>query len=201
MRTGTATKFNPGYCTDNELERVEGCYENFANFILEHGGWNGKIVDIGKDNPKRRFLEKYLEVEIETVDYSDFNFDVINFEADCILCFEVIEHLQNPLWFMKQLAQNMKSDTILYLSTPNRPQVMRWNPRHFREYKPQELIDWLLNPASLRVENMAKIEALKIKWVSFLTGIRPLIRIIPQFLWGGKTQIYKIVKDIDTFLE
>ncbi len=71
--------------------------------------------------------------------------------ADVICCFEVIEHLENPLEFLESLPRS-----ILYLSTPNphrwfpeitklllgRPFYEKWDdpPNHLRRYERSELL-------------------------------------------------------------
>lgn len=82
---------------------------------------------------------------------------------DLVLNFQVLEHIQDPLPFLKGLHQRLGQDGTLVLTTPNRLRTVSENPYHVREYTAPELKD-LLSKVFGRVEitglhGNAKVEA------------------------------------------
>jgi 2-polyprenyl-3-methyl-5-hydroxy-6-metoxy-1,4-benzoquinol methylase len=71
--------------------------------------------------------------------------DEIAFEADAVVCFEVIEHLACPELFLLRLRRmNARPGTAVILSTPNtdvQPERLDANPFHFRHYTRAEILD------------------------------------------------------------
>jgi ubiquinone/menaquinone biosynthesis C-methylase UbiE len=60
---------------------------------------------------------------------------------DSIVSFQVIEHIQDDLLFLKEIHRVLKPGGIALLTTPNRKMSLSRNPWHIREYLPQELAD------------------------------------------------------------
>jgi ubiquinone/menaquinone biosynthesis C-methylase UbiE len=58
---------------------------------------------------------------------------------DSIVSFQVIEHIQNDVLFLKELHRVMKPGGIALLTTPNRKMSLSRNPWHIREYLASEL--------------------------------------------------------------
>ena len=64
----------------------------------------------------------------------------INDESiDFVLTFQVIEHIQNDLDFLKEIYRVMKPGAKLILTTPNKKMSLSRNPWHIREYTPKEM--------------------------------------------------------------
>lgn len=88
---------------------------------------------------------------------------------DGVFAFEIIEHLLNPLIFMKDIALNTD---IIYLSTPiNRPKWMRNKELHFHEFNYNELMH-LINKAGFKIVD-EKIINPSVRW---WIGFRPMLR-------------------------
>jgi ubiquinone/menaquinone biosynthesis C-methylase UbiE len=64
--------------------------------------------------------------------YSDNTFD-------CVVSFQVIEHIQDDHTFLKEINRVLKPGGQAYLTTPNRPMSLSRNPWHIREYTAGEL--------------------------------------------------------------
>jgi len=64
-----------------------------------------------------------------------------NNSFDTIVSFQVIEHIQDDLLFLKEIHRLLKPGGIALLTTPNRPYSLSRNPWHIREYTAQELTD------------------------------------------------------------
>jgi ubiquinone/menaquinone biosynthesis C-methylase UbiE len=60
---------------------------------------------------------------------------------DCVVSFQVIEHIQNDVLYLKEIQRVLKPGGIALLTTPNRKLSLSRNPWHIREYLAQELKD------------------------------------------------------------
>lgn len=58
---------------------------------------------------------------------------------DSIVSFQVIEHIDADLLFLKEIHRVLKPGGIALLTTPNRSMSLSRNPWHVREYLPEEL--------------------------------------------------------------
>ncbi len=58
---------------------------------------------------------------------------------DSIVSFQVIEHIQNDVLFLKEIHRVLKPGGIALLTTPNRRMSLSRNPWHIREYLADEL--------------------------------------------------------------
>lgn len=58
---------------------------------------------------------------------------------DCVVSFQVIEHIRDDLYFLKEVHRMLKPSGIALLTTPNRRMSLSRNPWHIREYVPGEL--------------------------------------------------------------
>lgn len=62
---------------------------------------------------------------------------------DYAVSFQVIEHIEDDLTFLKEIYRVLKPSGKLILTTPNLNMSLTRNPWHIREYKPQEMVDIL----------------------------------------------------------
>lgn len=58
---------------------------------------------------------------------------------DSVVSFQVIEHIDADLLYLKEIHRVMKPGGIALLTTPNRSMSLSRNPWHVREYLPEEL--------------------------------------------------------------
>jgi len=174
---------NPGICTKEAIMYIDKrIFRKTSEFI---NNLKGKIADIGCINAKSLYISKSFNVNIDQID-CDFNFDVLPVNKyDIIFCLEVLEHLQNPLFFMKNLKLMLRENGIIYLSTPGRPQIL-WTKHHFFEMNEKHLTKWILEPLGLKIIKRKKIMLRRPFW-TYSTGIRPLLRFFLSY-----TTIYKI---------
>lgn len=66
--------------------------------------------------------------------FTDNSFDVV-------ITFQVIEHIQDDVSFLKEIHRVMKPGGLAIITTPNRPMSLSRNPWHIREYTGKELGD------------------------------------------------------------
>ena len=115
-------------------------------------------------------------------------------EFDVIVCFEVIEHTDEPDRVLDQLAGALRPNGILVISSPNRDVCPPGNPYHKHEFRPEELAealaarfphvrilrqhDWLA-AGIFEDADFARLDALRVpvaKAVAGEPGTEPLLR-------------------------
>jgi hypothetical protein len=150
----------------------------WRNFVSENPGKiEGDILVCGLDE-----LEKKIAPGARLIG-TNGNYDTIYWEpvlwrADFkkVFCFEVLEHLMNPLLFLRRLWQFVDEDSDIYISFPSgRPQFL-WDHHHFNEFdhsRAKEMF-WIAGYKIVRTERTP------ILWntpLSYLKGIRPFLRL------------------------
>ncbi len=149
--------------------------------------------DLGEANPRMEYMKKRLNIKVTQIDLDDFNFSELNklqsqfYKADAVFAFEVIEHLQNPLWFMRELKK--LTDGSIYVILPDTPRWL-WHEMHFCEMGREHFEKWLLKPLDLKIVRYKKIIFIT-SWRKYLIGFRPLIRVLT-----GKTTINDTLRSL-----
>ena len=146
----------------------------WENFVGEHN--TGKILVCGLEK-----IEELIAPKAELVGTKgDYNWslwkplDLGLFKT--AYCFEVIEHLTNPLLFLVQLRLFLERDANLFVSWPSgRPQFL-WTNGHFHEYG-QERAEEMFRMAGYEVVSWRWSPILwKEPW-EYFKGVRPLLRL------------------------
>jgi SAM-dependent methyltransferase len=70
--------------------------------------------------------------DLRSLSYPDDSFDLV-------VCFEVIEHVEEQDRVLDELARVLRPDGLLLISSPNRGHYVPGNPHHRHEYVPLEL--------------------------------------------------------------
>ena len=133
---------------------------------------------------------------IPKFDYTDFDLNYpfpIGAKYSTILCFQVIEHLLNPLLFMQEVRKLMKENSLLYISYPTHGSKLFWSSGHFHEYDKSRFL-YLVKESGFKIIDYKQ----KIMWVR-IKGIRPIIRNTP--LGWCKHQYYCLEKGAQKILE
>jgi len=158
---------------------------SFLNRAKQTIGFIDEIIfpacDCGENNP----LKEMMDPNIKSV---NVNFDRDNFPGSwlTITCFEVLEHLYNPLFFLENLRNALLLDGCIYLSTPYQfPQFLK-AVHHFHEI-PTDRLMWLFDEAGLRIIKQDKA-TIAGKFYEHL-GVRPFLRYLQ------KTRLYKLSKE------
>jgi hypothetical protein len=189
------TKLRPGYNEDEEVfgkitKGVIKYVDKIIPFLKEDGIFStGLIGDIGPENHKTNLIAEKLGFVPTQIVSDDFNFDKISTEQkfDIIFCLEVVEHLQNPLFFMRELKNILKDTGIIYLSMPSNPRFM-WAEFHFYEMSKKHFEKWILTPLDLQIVRHKRFNFMT-DWRAIFIGIRPLIKLIT-----GKTTIQIVIR-------
>lgn len=154
-------------------------------FLREGGIGKGDLCyDMGEFNPRIKYIADEMGLIIKTIDVPDFNWNKIPITSQSdfkvfsyrTFAFEVVEHLQNPLFFMNELKTNLATDGSIYLIIPCNPRWL-WHEMHFFEMDKKHLEKWILAPLGLKIVRYKKIYFIA-SWKTYLIGIRPLWRVL-----------------------
>jgi ubiquinone/menaquinone biosynthesis C-methylase UbiE len=122
-----------------------GCGSGHGTWLLMMKGAHSVLtldLDKAKVYQAYRFCKDFnnffaLSMDAQKMGFKDQSFQVVT-------CFELIEHIPNPDLLFSELRRIMKSDAVLFLTTPNRamrllPLQRPWNPEHLCEYTARSL--------------------------------------------------------------
>ncbi len=166
---------------------------SIAGFIKKR---EGTYADISSSNKKMEEIKRLLKIDVEQIMVNDFNFDPLPAKQyDTIFCLEVLEHLQNPLFFLMQIKKVMKEDSLLYISFPSKPRWL-WTSHHFFEYDRKHFEKWLLTPAGFKIVRHKKFRLAR-NWTAYLIGVRPLLAVFKN----GFKPLFRIYYNIDNVYE
>lgn len=201
-------KLMPGCQTTKELWAVnwDRVYRYMENKVIPFLKLlpNAVCLDVGEANPRMDFMRKKLDLNVEQFAPENLNFDSVDrFNYyDVIFCFDLLEHIQNPLWLMGQLKLAVKPSGSIYVNMPENPRWL-WGEEHFFEMPYKHFIKWIVDPLELRVVRQKKIFFIA-NWKAFFIGIRPLLRVLRgETTWKSmarsmfcvKFRIYELRKD------
>jgi SAM-dependent methyltransferase len=132
----------------------------------------GRVLDLGERNPLTARIEDRYGILIENTS-GDLDDLALTGTFDTVLCFEVIEHLMNPLRILQQVHRVLEPSGSFFLSTPKHKPHFLWDKHHFTEF------DWkrlsaLIARAGFQVMRKDEFRTMPMWW--YFTGIRPLIR-------------------------
>ena len=172
----------PGYQTKKELwtvkhKRIKRYMDNHVIPFLQLPN-DTYCLDVGEANPRMEYLKKELDLNVEQWDTKDLNFagaEWYNY-YDAIFCFDLLEHIQNPLWLMRQLKLTIKPGGSIYVNMPENPMWL-WGDEHFFEMPMNHFIKWIANPLELKVVRQKHIFFIA-NWKAYFIGVRPLLRIL-----------------------
>lgn len=173
----------PGYVPkESTTYQNKKLFFNTYRFIAESGKVLGKCADIGRANSKMEYIKNAFIIDVDQLDLPDFNFDRFDSvhlrKYDTVFCLEVIEHIQNPLFFMRELSLLIKPGGRIFLSTPGRPYII-WNKHHFFEMPARHIEQWIFNPLELKIIRKSKIRINR-PWYRYI-GFRPLLRLFVNY--------------------
>jgi 2-polyprenyl-3-methyl-5-hydroxy-6-metoxy-1,4-benzoquinol methylase len=115
-----------------------GCGTAYGTAMLAEGGATAVVgVDLAEsvlDSVRDQMPET---VELRVADLTAL--DLPDDSFDLVVCFEVVEHFEDPFTILDQLTRVLAPDGVLLVSSPNRGVYPSGNPHHFHEFKPAEL--------------------------------------------------------------
>jgi len=137
------------------------------------------ILDVGNRNPFTDFLESNFNVKIDnTIGDLDEAFDIPKPYYDVIIYSHTLEHQFNPLSSLLKLNRVMDDKSFMYVMLPERGKLL-WCKGHFHEIDDYRF-QLLIKRAGLKIIGKTKNKVWR-NWTKYLTGIRPLYRLIREF--------------------
>jgi SAM-dependent methyltransferase len=116
-----------------------GCGTAYGSEILARAGAS-EVVGVDVD-PQAFAHASADRLRLEVADARDLPHRDGSF--DLAVCFEVIEHVDDPERIMDELRRVLGPDGLLVVSSPNRNVYPPGNPHHRHEFTPDELADAL----------------------------------------------------------
>lgn len=115
-----------------------GCGTAYGSRLLAQAGAREVVgVDIAKSVLEAVAPTMPESVRLLTGDLRRLELDDDSFEL--IVCFEVIEHFEDPFAVLDELVRVLAPGGLLVVSSPNRGVYQPGNPHHFHEFLPEEL--------------------------------------------------------------
>ncbi|MFI4992213.1 MAG: methyltransferase domain-containing protein [Solirubrobacterales bacterium] len=115
-----------------------GCGTAYGSALLAEAGAAEVIgVDCACEILEAARPEMPTIVTLEAGDVTSLQFEDGRF--DLVVCFEVIEHLENPGRALDEFRRVLGPAGTLAISSPNRDVYPPGNPHHLHEYTPEEL--------------------------------------------------------------
>ena len=146
------------------------------------GKLKGTILDVGQPSPLTEAIIMNFPVQVtNTVGDLDEEFTVDHigyWPFNFIIYSHTIEHQFNPLNTLLGLKYRMNDNTVMFIMLPSRGKLL-WTKGHFHEidhYRMQALLD----RAGLKIVAYERRKHWR-RWYSYLTGIRPLLRLLFEY--------------------
>ena len=95
-------------------------------------------LDIGDRSTLTAQLEEFFHCPFTNTTV-DLDTGELQGHYDVVTCFEVLEHLFNPLRCLLQIKKVLVRDGRLYLSIPTGKPQFLWSPSHFHEFSDHSL--------------------------------------------------------------
>jgi SAM-dependent methyltransferase len=187
LKYGVDIVEDPGKAGNTNNWRINRRWKVTRNFVSTHIHSGDKtILDIGGANLFGQKMADWFALNYaattEDLDYHTFS---KSDTYDVIFCFEVVEHLMNPLFFLENAKRTMKKESRLFITYPKN--LIR-SAHHFHEYKDDEFLT-LVNAAGYRIISH-KTDPHWHKPGFYLTGFRPLARLFGQLVGISKLNLY-----------
>jgi 2-polyprenyl-3-methyl-5-hydroxy-6-metoxy-1,4-benzoquinol methylase len=120
------------------------CGEGYGSYLLKEAGADYVIgVDVSQETiSKANLLFASDMVKFKVADAESLNDLFHENEFDVVISIETIEHLSDPIAFLKSIKRFTKPNGVIIMSCPNDhwyyPQDTEANPYHIRKYKLSE---------------------------------------------------------------
>jgi O-antigen biosynthesis protein len=119
-----------------------GCGTAYGSAILAAANAREVVgVDVAGDVLRAVSPRMPEGVELREADVTNLPFDAGKF--DVVVCFEVIEHVDDATAVLNELVRVLAEDGVLAISSPNRGVYTPGNPHHRYEFTPEEFEETL----------------------------------------------------------
>lgn len=146
----------------------------------------GRILCIGNKNGFDRKMCDCFNVDyIHTSQDLNYQWNIAVGGIDYIFCFDVIEHLMNPLLFLEQLRKFNCSVIITY---PRNTFTPFWGLEHFHEYS-EKAFYTLVTEAGFEIQYHTSFTN-RFEWWKYFKGFRKILRLVFLVLGYPKEELY-----------
>src|SRR5439155_4698008 len=116
-----------------------GCGDGFL--MARVAPWMERVAGVDSEaNAIRWAREKLREFpNCEPIHTACYDLPFPGNSFDVATSADVIEHLKNPASHLKEICRVLKDGGALVLTTPKWRPDRKWDPRHEKEYRPEEL--------------------------------------------------------------
>lgn len=114
-----------------------GCGLAYGSAMLAEAGARA-VLGVDRTEPVLEAARARVgdTVRLQAADLLDLPF--ADGEFQLVVCFEVIEHVEEPLAVLDELRRVLTPDGLLAISSPNRNRSQGNNPHHRHEFEPDE---------------------------------------------------------------
>lgn len=167
-------------CRDEVLNVLDiGCGEGALEWFLQSEATKGYFVCADLSLKALNYAKLLLQTY--NIDFVLTDAKNMPFRKNCfnvIIALEVIEHLDNPLMFLKKAYECLKEKGIVIISTPNALRKSRKDPYHYIEFTPR-----ILKETCAKFFNYCKVYGLNsLKIFNFKTFLSFRVRILKLLL-------------------
>lgn len=138
------------YVFQRHLIAYQEAAKRISGSVIELGSGSGYGAEVLMNNNITEYLalDKFPTHFAENLDKTKLTFRQMNLPIlagiadnsfDYAVSFQVIEHIEDDLTFLKEIYRVLKPGGQLILTTPNRYTSLTRNPWHIREYIPTEM--------------------------------------------------------------
>lgn len=115
-----------------------GCGEGYGAQLLAEAA--ARVVGIDRTEPVATARRRYARANLtfEAVDLAELG--ALGRRFDLVVSFQVIEHVEDPVGYLRGLAGTVAAGGALVVTTPNRLLSAGENPYHLREWTAPELL-------------------------------------------------------------
>ncbi|NQU84420.1 MAG: methyltransferase domain-containing protein [Mariniphaga sp.] len=147
--------------------------KSIVSFIGEKNDF-GAVLDIGELNPLSDKISMKYNIAIEQTSI-DLDVGKLDGNYDTVFCFEVIEHLFNPLNLLLEINKVLSNQGTLYLSTPKRRPHFMWYKFHFHEFSNIELKNLIKRAGYKIIRQEYSMSGRPL--MKYFTGVRQILRL------------------------
>lgn len=191
---------------ENEVKN----FEFLIKRIFKPQSTDKKILDVGSGDKflKKPFQNrgyKYFDIDIDSIDFNSEKFPYDDNTFDFIISLAVIEHINNPGYFVSEINRVLKAGGILFLSTPNWTYSYKNfydDYTHVRPYSKMTIKRLLIDNKFKDINVIPGLRnkpfwMYKIPCAFYFASLIPFtndVSIFPNFLKGKATSIFAIAR-------
>ncbi|MFQ5772657.1 MAG: hypothetical protein ACE5HX_19130, partial [bacterium] len=98
-------------------------------FVAKHlRGKSETVLDIGDPNMVGNYIANECNLNLQNTSGDlDCNFKAPSVKYDAVFCFEILEHLLAPKYFLIELRKYLHKKSQIFITYPRRPKFL-WTP-------------------------------------------------------------------------